>query len=931
MRIQPDEPIAASLISASMPLWRDEPALRLLELEGEEAVGSPFRYRLLARDRRSAWVVQQGKDYVPRHGESDRTDANALLGQELGVCLELEAGIRDRFGPPVARWRCINGIVTGLRHLDTDARGRMIELRLEPWLALARLRNHYRIFQHQRVPDILRTVLGAYPWRLDMRCGGEYPKLDYQVQYGETDFDFVVRLMARWGLSYYFEHADGDPRKCSRAPAHTLVIRDPTSGLDLQPCPAYRELPLRARRDAPGERDRPVVHAFDTCLSLHGEWTEAWDYDFQHPQRRLVGEARAQVPHNVPTAERHTLIHWPAGFDASAHDAKVSDHLARVRQYQAERGNFIAQGQGALRGLRPGYRFDLDGHSLDSHNRTHFVTSTRLRIRVPEDHGDGREQDRADEEVEAHCEFETRCAYRLVLADAPRDFDGQLRKPRIHGVQTARVIGPSGHSVHTDQHGRIKVWFPWDRAGERKDDCSCWIRVASPASGGAQGYQGVPRIGQEVIVAFEHGDPDRPLVLGCVNGPDNPPNWDLPGQVALSGWRSRELAGGRGNWNTGRSSHLSFDDTHGQIQTQLACDHAYGALSMGRITRIAGSSGRQEARGDGFELRSDAFGAVRAAAGLSLSTDARLHGVGRIDDMQESRGRLLRAAQQQRVQARAVEQTGLQENGEQQKVAASLQAAAGRTPAPLPARALGEDGQFQPMAYDTTPADLNLGAAASLHANAHAHAHVTAGVHLSLSSGGHTSLSAGGSLLASAAQGLRLFAWQAGLRLMAFGGDVDIRALRQNIRIWARLRLEESAEHISIRADKELLLQGGPSALRLDARGVCVQAEQLQVHARLDLSSPRTLGVGARGEPELQEFMGRMELTTPAARRWGGLRYRLLPEQAQAADPWEGQLHTTPESALTPEMHTEQEARWLGELELDHLHVEHGPTPSTDP
>lgn len=922
MPILPDQAVAVSLSSPTMPLWRDEPALRLLELEGEETLGKLFSYRVLARDRRSAWVAAQGEDFRPRPGESDRTDATALLGQALGVGIELEAGVRNRLGPPMARWRWINGIVTGVRHLDGQEGGRKVELQLEPWLALARLRNHYRIFQQQRIPDILRSVLSAYPWPMELRCSGDYPVLDYQVQYGETDFDFLVRLMARWGLSYGFEHADADPCRCTSTPGHTLIIQDSQAPLEPQPCAAYRKLPLRARGDAQGERDMPVVHAFDTCLRLHGDETAAWDYDFLAPRRSLGSEARTLIPQDIPCASGHRLLHWPAGFDAAGHDAHVSLHLARVRQHQAEQANFVAQGHGTLRGLRPGYRFEVSGLALASQSQPQRVTSTRLRLRFAEHGSYADAPEPAEAQPEAHCEFRTQFCHRPVLADAPRDFDGQLRRPRIHGVQTAWVIGPRGQSIHTDPHGRIRLWFPWDRSATSKQDCSCWIRVASPASGGAQGYQGVPRIGQEVIVAFEHGDPDRPLVLGCVNGPDNPPNWELPGQAALSGWRSRELWENRGNWSTGRSSQLVFDDTHGRSQAQLACDHAHGALAIGRITRIAGQAGRQEARGDGFELRSDAFGAVRAAAGLSLSTDPRFHGAGRIDDTQESRARLLQAAQQQLVHARVAQQAGLEDAGQQRDVAASLEAAGSRQAPPLPLPAPGEADTVVPM--PAGPADLNLGAAASLHATAQGHAHVAAGESLSLSSAAQTSLSAGASLLASAAQGIRLFAWRAGLRLMAYGGDVDIRSLRQNIRIWARLQLEESAERISIRADKELLLQGGPSALRLDDQGVRVQAAQLQVHARLDVHSEQPVGVGSRGAPDLQDFGLQARLATPGASHWGGLHYRLVPEPG-AADAAMALAHTTAvgaQGALSPWLHTAQESQWRAELDFEPLRAD---------
>ncbi|MDE3106481.1 MAG: type VI secretion system tip protein VgrG, partial [Acidobacteriota bacterium] len=279
---------ALYMVSEHMPQYVGMPALRLIQLEGEDAVGRAFRYRLLARDARSI-----AADWTPC-GEGGRSNADAMLGQQLGVCIALDGEPAASRAAPRQRWRWINGIVTGLRYLDADPRARKVELVLEPWLALARMRNHYRIFQEQTVAEIVRTVLDAYGWPLDMRCADSYPKLDYQVQYGETDFDFVSRLMAQWGLAYHFEHDVADPR-ARRVPAHTMVVTDQHTACTPQPCPAYQELPLQPRTDAHAEHDRPVIHAFDMQHSLHCSHSQVWDYDFEHPSYRLDQETTATV------------------------------------------------------------------------------------------------------------------------------------------------------------------------------------------------------------------------------------------------------------------------------------------------------------------------------------------------------------------------------------------------------------------------------------------------------------------------------------------------------------------------------------------------------------------------------------------------------------------------------------------------------------
>lgn len=898
---------ALCMCSAQMPLWNAQPALRLLEIDGEESVGRPFRYRLVALDVRSEF----GRD--PGGFATARTNADALLGQELGVCIRLEDPALPYGATAEQRWRWINGIVTGLRYLDAEPQARRVEITLEPWLVLARLRNHYRIFQHKTVAQILKAVLEPYGWPLDMRCNDQYPELDYQVQYGETDFDFVVRLMAQWGLAYHFEHASVDPQEASVVPAHRLIATDQYTPCEPQPCPAYRELTLQPRAEVPGEDDRPAIHAFDTCLQLHCSHSQVWDYDFEIPRQRLTEEACTMAPTDATPLRDFIEIHWPAGFDLRTQQARAAKHLVQVRQWYAERGNGVSQGHGALRALCAGYSFRLDGHAVTYENKAHRVTGTRLRMRAADEHG---QSDGA--QLEARCEFDAQSPCRPVLVDAPRDRRGVLHRPRVFGVQSARVVGPPDTSVWTDGHARVKVRFFWDESEPSGEHSSCWIRVAAPAGGGAQGFVGVPRIGQEVLVAFEHGDPDRPLVIGCLRGPTNPPNWILPSQRSLSGWHTRELIDDTGNHSWGRGNHLVFDDTESQLQVQLASDQAHGALSIGRVTRVLRRQGRTEARGDGFELRSDAFGALRAGGGLSLSTDPRAAAAGRIDDRQESMARLLQAAQQQRLQANAAQQAGLPDGAEQARVADELGAAARSAIAGDAAPAAGATDSADAPSTLATP-DIHVGSAASLNASAERQVHVAAGGNLSLSSGEHASLSSGASLLASAARGIRLFAWRAGLRLMAYAGDVDIRALHHSVRIWARLRLEENAEHIVIRADKQLVLQGADSALYLDQEGLRVHGTTLQVHAAMDLRTPAPLSLDTRGAPTLQEFGNQARMVTPGNSQWGRLQYGMAAPEAGAFGGLASLVHDTCTQALSRGLRTSAQADARTTLHFDPL------------
>ncbi|RYF63236.1 MAG: type VI secretion system tip protein VgrG, partial [Comamonadaceae bacterium] len=265
----------------------------------------------------------------------------------------------------------------------------------------------------------------------------------------------------------------------------------------------------------------------------------------------------------------------------------------------------------------------LQKHPRQTANAEYLILDTRLLIEdVAQDSqireaADGRKQHwKVEVDFTAHSMSEP-------LRPALTHF-----KPLTHGPQTALVVGPEGQNLWTDEFGRIKVQFPWDRLGQKNQHSTCWLRVSSPWAGNQLGGMQLPRIGQEVIVDYIGGDPDLPVCTGRVHNQSNMPPWALPGQSALSGFRSRELTKEGGNAAAGRSNHVLLDDTDGKIQAQVKSDHLDSSLSLGHVTRVDDNAGRKDERGEGFELRSDGWGAMRAKRGLLISTDGRSEAIG---------------------------------------------------------------------------------------------------------------------------------------------------------------------------------------------------------------------------------------------------------------------------------------------------------------
>ena len=374
------------------------------------------------------------------------------------------------------------------------------------------------------------------------------------------------------------------------------------------------------------------------------------------------------------------------------------------------------------------------------------------------------------------------------------------------GLHTATVVGPAGAEIHTDGYGRVKLQLHWDRLGKHDENSSPWIRVMTPAAGHEFGQIRLPRVGEEVAVVYANGNVDHPLILGAVHNGKHMPPWSLPEQQALAGLRSRELGGGA------RGNHLVLDDTKDKIQAQLKSDHQCSQLSLGHITRIEDTSGRKDARGEGWELRTDGHGVARAAKGLLITTEARQGARGPVKDMDETTRRLTLAAEQHQLLAEIAQKNGAQEPADNQDgVASLLQAQNDAVTGPEP-----KAGSFSELAKP----HLVLASPAGIATTTAADTHIASERHTALTSGKSLSLSVGTHFFASVRQSFRLFVQKAGMKMVAAAGDIDLQALSDNIKLLAKLEITHTANRITISAKEEVVINGGGSYVKFIAGGI---------------------------------------------------------------------------------------------------------------
>ena len=460
---------AARAVTVSTPFGAND--LLVDALDGQEGLSEPFRFTLTLRSGNPG------------------LDPADIVGQNIAITVQTPGGPK----------RYLHGLCSRFAHSGFDRDFATYEALVEPRLSLLRLSQDRRIFQAQSVDAIVKSVLQQGQVAFSAKLSQTYAALEYCVQYDESDFDFISRLMEQAGIFYYFTYA---------ASGHTMVLADANSAFaDCANAASLRFFP-------PSSESQPLdaVTRFEREKRLALKQATADDYDFQKPSTSLAGSHAA----SAGAGQFYEFATGHASVSAGAARACVRVEADQVQSQ-------ILRGQSYAYALAAGTRFTLTDHFVSALNTAYVLQRVQHRARD-------------DGYVSAFEAFPASVNFRPLL---------KTPLPRAHGCETARVVGPSGEEIWTDKFGRIKVQFPWDRQGKGDDQSSTWIRVAQSAAGNGFGVLVLPRVGQEVVVSYLQGDPQRPLVTGCVYNGENAPPVDLPGAQTQTVLRTRSSKQGQ--------------------------------------------------------------------------------------------------------------------------------------------------------------------------------------------------------------------------------------------------------------------------------------------------------------------------------------------------------------------------------------------------
>ncbi|MNQ56800.1 Phage-related baseplate assembly protein [compost metagenome] len=563
------------LISFISP-FKDHQELLLEEFYGSEGLSTLFSFELS--------LISQDA----------RLELKSLMGQPASLEIELACG----------EARYIHGYISRFSLQNSDGGLAYYSATLSPWLWMLSRRFDSRIFQEQTVEDILRTVFAHYGVLPGFEFRLEQPlkSHSYITQYRESDLDFVLRLLEREGLFFYFDHSKEE---------HRLIITDHSRHLE----PLARQPRIRYHSASVTETADSITQ-WSSHRELQSGKMAIQTFDYRQPRNPLpVSMPSLNAQGEVPAYEIYDFPgHYSHGIPADG-EALVR-HRLEALEVQAK----TFEGASNCRAMLPGYTFELTEHF--DHDRDPVDDRQFLLLKV--EHR-GRNNYLTDQPASYDNTFvciRHKIAYRPPIM-TPR--------PTISGPLTAIVVGPKGEEVFTDEMARVQVRFHWQREQDAAPGTT-WLRVAMPSGGTGFGHQFLPRIGQEVLVTFLGGDIDRPLVTSVLYNADHvPPHFSnatgLPGNRTLSGIQTREHQG-RG------FNELLFDDTPGALRARLATTHQATALNLGKLVTPR-TDGQAQARGQGAELRSDAAIALRAAQGMLLTTYARHEAQGSQLDREE--------------------------------------------------------------------------------------------------------------------------------------------------------------------------------------------------------------------------------------------------------------------------------------------------------
>jgi type VI secretion system secreted protein VgrG len=458
-------------------------------------------------------------------------------------------------GQPIAVRVALRGETTGnaFRHyhgavqtVSRGARGNTntaYTIHAVPWFWMLTRTTQSRIFQQKTVPDILKDVLKGFDVAWEIM--GNFEPRDYCVQYRESDYDFACRLMEEEGIFYYFRHKED---------GHQMVVANSSQTHKDQT--HVSTLYYDAERG--GMEDVDIIYAWEKSQTLRSGKTTLWDQCFELPHKNLQAQALIEdqvmigsKSHKLKVAgnDRMELYDFPGGYaqrfdgvntgggEQSGNLQKIfqdNERTVKIRMQQEAVNSILLTAYTGCLAISSGFRFKLERHYED--NDTYLITRANFSIPQAGGYSAGSDLDAPPPEIVFNC----------IPYSLPFRPQRLVPKPVIHSTQTAVVVGPPGEELFTDKYGRIKVAFLWDRECKWDGTSSCWIRVGMLSAGKNWGMMAIPRVGHEVIVAFEEGDPDRPIVVGTVYNADMMPGYGMPDSKTMMSFKSRSTPGGGG-------------------------------------------------------------------------------------------------------------------------------------------------------------------------------------------------------------------------------------------------------------------------------------------------------------------------------------------------------------------------------------------------
>ncbi|MGN8134590.1 type VI secretion system Vgr family protein [Paraburkholderia sp. 22099] len=720
-----------------------------------------------------------------------------------------------------------HGYVNTARRLGSDSAITSYQIGFVSWMHFLRFRKDARIWQDKAVDDILTDVFNMHPqaqgaFRFLLR--NPLPQRSFCVQY-EDDWNFCHRLMETEGLFGYFEQAaDGK--------SHTLVITDDIGSLR----PLSPQVVDFYRSGTNSETDAFVQWSGTRTLQSTTLTTRTFDYKSPASSANPKGTTIPTMTTQGDLPQQAEVYEYTGAYTYGQQDR--GDHLSKVRMEEWESRAKRFHGVGAVRRIDAGRWFELQNHpehDTDSQQDRQFAVidvewvvennlpvsggTTDFPHSLKQTITTARAQHGADQTLVVKGSDGSE-GFFMATVEAQRKaipFRSPLdhQKPEMH-MQTASVVGPANEEVFTDSLNRIKVQMHWDRLNPGDENASCWMRVAQSHAGGGHGGVHVPRIGEEVIVSFLDGDCDKPLVTGRVYNGAKTPDWHSNG--ILSGYKSKEYQGSGYN-------QMVMDDATGQNRVQLYSTSADSQLHLGYLIAQTGNS-RGAYLGSGFDLKSDAYGAVRAGQGLYVSTHPTTGTSSQPLDVRDASNQLVNSESviEALSQASETHQAESLKDGHDslktftdatQSSVAGATGSGGNTAG----GGIGNANGFkEPIMLFATPSGIGMSTQRS--------AHVAATEHVNLVSGQSTHIATGKSLLVSVAEKISLFAQNAGMKLFAAKGKVEIQAQGDNLEITAQktLKLLSATEKIDAAAKQEILLTSGGAYVRISGGNIEIHA-----------------------------------------------------------------------------------------------------------